>query len=121
MEIKLEVTYAHLWFEEIMSGDCNEDIEMVWKSLDQAEWYTNVMLEGGQNQERTFQPLDDPEMEQGIKSTINKLIEFRDISKKRLATTKMFPVLELQSISVMMRYLGTLLPKQIKWRPDFCK
>ncbi len=36
-EIKLTVTTAHLWFEEILSGDRNEKIETVEELLDYAE------------------------------------------------------------------------------------
>jgi hypothetical protein len=39
MEIKLEATTAHLWFEEILSGDRQEDVKGVWRHLDQANWY----------------------------------------------------------------------------------
>ena len=39
MEIKFEATEAHLWLEEIISGDRSEDINAVWKHLDIADWY----------------------------------------------------------------------------------
>ncbi len=42
MEIKLEATTAHLWFEEIISGDRFVDIDEVWKHLDQAKWYARA-------------------------------------------------------------------------------
>ena len=44
MEIKLQATTAHLWFEEILSGDSSEDIEIVWEHIDQADWYARAML-----------------------------------------------------------------------------
>ena len=34
MEIKLEATTAHLWFEEIMSEDRYVDSREVWRHLD---------------------------------------------------------------------------------------
>jgi hypothetical protein len=64
MEIKLEATLAHLWIEEIISGDRRdrqEDIAAVWARLDQADWYASAMLEGGQSPQGTFFPLDDIE------------------------------------------------------------
>ena len=86
MEIKLEATTAHLWFEEIISGDHTEDISEVWKHQDQAEWYANAMLEGGKNLEGTFIPLDDAEMRRKIKNVQEKLKEYRGITQKRLET-----------------------------------
>lgn len=50
MEIKLEATTAHLWFEEIISGDRHENIEAITAHIDQALWYAQAMLEGGKIQ-----------------------------------------------------------------------
>ena len=49
MEIKLQATASHLWFEEVLSGDCHEEIKTVWEHLGQAEWYAQAMLEGGKS------------------------------------------------------------------------
>ena len=88
MEIKLKATMAHLWFEENLSGDRHEEMDVVWKFLDQADWYSQAMLEGGKNPEGTFIPLDDAEMRQNIFNVQAKLSEFRDITKQRLAARK---------------------------------
>ncbi len=85
MEIKLEATTAHLWFEKIISNDRYEEMEVVWKHLDQADWYAQAMLEGGQNQEGTFIPLNNAEMRQEISSVQEKLTQFREITQQRLA------------------------------------
>ncbi|MCD6389232.1 MAG: PAS domain S-box protein [Desulfobulbaceae bacterium] len=86
MEIKLEAITAHLWFEEIISGDRHEDMSVVWHHQDQAEWYAQAMLEGGKNPEGTYVPLDDIEMRGKIKNVQVKLKEFREITQKRLET-----------------------------------
>jgi signal transduction histidine kinase len=88
MEIKLEATLAHLWFEEIISGDRQEDIATVWERLDQADWYAKAMLEGGKNPEGTFFPLDNAEMRRAITEVRGKLARFRDITKQRLTATQ---------------------------------
>ena len=43
-EIKLKVTTAHLWLEEILSGDSSENIETVRELLGQAEGSLHVMV-----------------------------------------------------------------------------
>ncbi len=83
MEIKLEATNAHLWLEEILRGDRREDIEVVWKHIDMADWYAKVMLEGGQNPEGTFLPLEDEEMRRHIIDVRKKLDEFLISTQKR--------------------------------------
>jgi len=84
VEIMLETTTAHLWFEEIISGDRHEDINEVWKHQDMAEWYAQIMLDGGKNPEGTFILLDDAKMRRKIKNVQGRLKEFRGITQKRL-------------------------------------
>jgi len=84
MEIKLEATTAHLWFEEILSGDRHESMNKVWKHLEQTDWYMQAMLHGGKNQEGNFQRLEDPELRQRIEKLQEILVEFKDITNQRL-------------------------------------
>ncbi|MEE9572997.1 MAG: HAMP domain-containing sensor histidine kinase, partial [Candidatus Neomarinimicrobiota bacterium] len=84
MEIKHEATLAHLWFEEILSGDQSENIETVWKHLNRADWYAKAMLEGGQNPEGTFLPMTDEEMRRRIINVRKILADFLAITQKRL-------------------------------------
>lgn len=85
MEIKLETTAAHLWLEEILSGDRHETVEKVWEHLDKANWYVQAMLQGGRNLEGTFIPLNNAERRQEIKAMQKTLVKFRDVTKQRLA------------------------------------
>ena len=85
IKIKLETTTAHLWFEELISGDARESLETVWEHLDQADWYAGAMLEGGKNPEGTFIPLDNNEMLRKIREVQKKLAEFREITRQRVA------------------------------------
>lgn len=86
MEIKLEATMAHLWFEEIMSGDQTVNIENIWANLDQSEWYAQAMLDGGTNNEGTFLALNNPDLRSQIEDTIDGIHNFRQIAKKRWAS-----------------------------------
>ena len=84
MEIKLEATTAHLWFEEIVAGDRIESMQEVWDKLSLAEWYANAMLKGGESPEGIFLPLDDKELRIKIQRVLDKLLEFRKITDQRL-------------------------------------
>jgi PAS domain S-box-containing protein len=86
MEIRLEATTAHLWFEKIISGDQTLNIEDIWSNLDQSEWYAQAMLDGGTNKEESFLPLNDPNLRIQIKETINGIHHFRQIAQKRWAS-----------------------------------
>lgn len=83
MEIKFEATTAHLWFEEIISGDTHENFEDILKHIDQAKWYAKAMLEGGRNPEGTFRPLSDLLLRKIIASVIEHLKAFEDMTRKR--------------------------------------
>ena len=47
MIIQLDATTAHLWLEEVLSGDIHESEETVWNHLDNACRITEFMLYGG--------------------------------------------------------------------------
>lgn len=82
-EIKYKATNAHLWFEEIMSGDRGESIDDVWRDIDQADWYAGVLLDGGDNNVRKFYPLKDPVLRKDITSVRKALTRFEEIARKR--------------------------------------
>lgn len=86
MEIKLTATTGHLWFEEIMSGDTNEDIQDVWKLFNETLWYCNAILEGDENDEGIFYRVDDPEIRRKIESVRNDVEEFVETAHSRYAT-----------------------------------
>ncbi len=83
MEIKLEATTAHLWLEEILSGDRFNSLESVLFRIDESAWYANAMLYGGKNTEGSYQPLEDESLRTEIVLVIKKLDEFKDLTLKR--------------------------------------
>jgi PAS domain S-box-containing protein len=83
MEIRYELTTAHLWLEEIISGDRYENIENVMEHLQQVHWYAQAMLEGGQNSEGTFMHLRDTVLRKEVEATVQKIKEFRKLTVKR--------------------------------------
>ena len=83
MEIKIEATTAHLWFEEIASGDRTENIDEVLMHIDEARWYAIAMLQGGRNPKGVFLPLSDPLLREEIKGVLAALDEFRGVTLER--------------------------------------
>jgi len=81
MELKFEATQAHLWFEEIVSGDKNENIDSVWKHLDHADWYAEAMLEGGINDDYIFIALTDEALRKEILQVRTNLAKFRQFAE----------------------------------------
>lgn len=84
MEIKLEATRGHLWFEEIISGDNSESMEFVIELIDNSDWYAKAMLEGGENLEGEFFPIKDARLRDDIKLVREKIAELKAIANKRL-------------------------------------
>lgn len=83
--IKFEATMAHLWFEEIISGDTNEHINQVWQHQEHAEWYALAMLNGGEKQDIKYFPLKSPELRSKISDVLILLNKFKSISEKRFS------------------------------------
>jgi signal transduction histidine kinase len=83
MEIKLEATTAHLWLEELVSGDKTEKIEVIVGHIDQSLWYASAMLKGGTNSEGTYLPLRDSILRSGVESVISDLHSFKSLTVER--------------------------------------
>ncbi len=85
MMVKHETSLGHLWLEEIISDDQYEKIDEVWKHLDGAQWYTQALLEGGENREGRFIALTNHQLCQEVQELRTKLAEFRAIAEQRYA------------------------------------
>jgi two-component system, cell cycle sensor histidine kinase and response regulator CckA len=83
MEIKYEAAIAHLWFEEAISGDQTRGLAEVLGHIDESDWYAEVMLEGGENSEGVFVPLDDPALRREIEVVREGIARFRAIAEQR--------------------------------------
>lgn len=83
MEIKLEATTAHLWLEEILSGDKKEDINKVRQNIKNAIWYADAIIKGGKNDEGNYLPLEDEYLEKKINYVLIKLYEFEKMTNQR--------------------------------------
>lgn len=83
MEIKFSATKAHLIFEEIMAGDEGEDVQVVWDLLDEASWYANAILNGGENDEGTFVPSDSPAVRDKMALVIKDIDAFIAVAHQR--------------------------------------
>ena len=86
IEIKLETTTAHLWFEKILSGDRYESMDNVWQHLGQADWYVLAILQGGESTQGLIIPVKDPDLRQEIQKLRDKLAAFRKLTEERFET-----------------------------------
>ncbi len=59
MEIQLELTKAHLLFEELMVGDNHIDMQQVLQHIKEAQWFIHAMAWGAKKDGMTYVPLDD--------------------------------------------------------------
>lgn len=83
MVVKLENTFAHLWLEELISGDEGESIEKVYAHVDKAMWYATAMLNGGTNEEGTFLPIEEPALHLKIDKIRELTGELRQMMAQR--------------------------------------
>ena len=87
MEVKINAFDAHLSFEELASGDSTRKIEDIYKKLDEAIWYANVILEGGKNEKGEYFPSKDPKVIALAKEVKQDIINFKDVTKQRYELT----------------------------------
>ncbi|MCG8640810.1 MAG: response regulator [Desulfobacterales bacterium] len=122
MEAKFEVTLAHLWFEEKMTGDRYEDFDEIINHIHQAMWYTTAMLKGGQTTKEKIIPLTDKRLRQEVSEAFQLLEEFLDITHKRYGTKELSGIgtrIDQQYDGIFRRFVsqiddvGTLLQQKI--------
>ena len=82
-KIILETTLAHLRFEEVLSGDRHEDMNVVWRHLERADWYVQTILQGGENTTTTILPLENPLLRQQFREVLDKIATFRKVTEER--------------------------------------
>ncbi len=83
MEIIVNVTAAHVWLEEVLSGDAHERIEDVWRHLATADHYATAMLTGSRGPRGRLMILDDEDARARIEAVARKLREFKSIARAR--------------------------------------
>jgi PAS domain S-box-containing protein len=81
--IQIEVAVAHLWFEEILTGDSNENIDSVWDHMETAQSYGDALLEGGQFDFGQIYPVVDPELRRHLETTQVQLNQFYEAARDR--------------------------------------
>ena len=88
MDVKFQLGLYHLWLEELVQQDPTVDKKQVWGHLDQARWYANAMLEGGENQEGRFQSLDDLVLRSMIRETLDLMDRLETVGLARIERAK---------------------------------
>ncbi|MBL7959400.1 methyl-accepting chemotaxis protein [bacterium] len=76
LEVQYAATKGHLYFEEIMAGDQNESSDKVYQLWDEAISYCDIILKGGQKNDRTY-------------AAIRNKKEIETISNMRMAMEEM--------------------------------
>jgi len=85
-QVQINVTNAHLWFEESISGDTSIDLNTdFWEKLEEAEFLLNQLSKGGATSEAVavLAVVKKPILDK-IKSTLSSLLLFKSIAQQRL-------------------------------------
>lgn len=91
-EIRIEITLAHLWSEELIMGDAKMSEGDVWGHYDLALGYVEALLKGGAEHEGELVPVEDKKLRALLLQIEEKISNSMEITKKRLAVTGSSPV-----------------------------
>ncbi len=81
--VLLETTEGHLWFEEILAGDDNEDISIVWRHLDLAEKSIRALIVGDDLTTGHVGALEGDHFQFQLQEILSLLQQFRATAQKR--------------------------------------
>jgi len=82
-DIKQEVTLAHLWFEEVIAGDQQEDISEVIAHIDNSIHYTDMMQSGGFTIDGKVIAIEDSNYQKDLELLLNQEKQFKQLTLKR--------------------------------------
>ncbi|NLE37316.1 MAG: PAS domain S-box protein [Pirellulaceae bacterium] len=107
--IKIELAEAHYWFEEVRA-DHSENIHQVWRHFDEALWYADAILHGGQKDGGTFPPASKPELRTVAETLEERILASRKSIEARYETGEPYRVDEQADHrhEVMFRELAVL-------------
>ena len=89
MHIKSDVSIAHLWLEEFVSGDSYITLTDVKGYLDSAHDIGEIVLEGGRYQGQVFPPLKDEHLVTAVKRIQASVERFSNIAEQRWQTVSL--------------------------------
>ncbi|WP_210395632.1 GGDEF domain-containing protein [Motiliproteus sediminis] len=81
--LRIETTLAHLWLEEILSGDDSEEFATVEGHLHAARTYAKLMLQGGEYRDGLYLPLSDPLLRRQVENLQSSLGRIEAITRQR--------------------------------------
>ena len=81
--IQLELTLAHLWFEEILTGDDAKNIQDVWSHYERARGHALAMLDGAEMPYGTVAPVRDVRLRNQLEEILKHLTNFQAITRQR--------------------------------------
>lgn len=84
MQTRIAVTEAHLWLEEIVSGDAGEDPQQVRDLIGEARWNLQAMREGGERGTQVVLPVDDGKLREDISRATSLLAAFEQLALRRI-------------------------------------
>lgn len=82
---RLAVTEAHLWLEEIVSGDAGEDPQQVWDRIDLARANLAALADGGGDTLATVRQLDDAGARDETTAALRVLATFEELARVRVS------------------------------------
>ena len=90
--IKLKLIGAQLSLEKSIGRDRRENIQDMWRYLDQADWYVRAILEGGKNSKESIAATDDPRLQDVMREILYRLSGFKKVTKERWNAGETFAI-----------------------------
>jgi len=87
-EVQKNVTTSHLWLEEMLSGDSNENLESITDELLKADQYVHAMLYGGRTPGERVARVDDEDMRKAMLLVQERLVTIRALTEERAANAQ---------------------------------
>jgi len=83
--LQLSAMRAHLLFEEILAGDAEEDINDVWRLLDESLFYCDAIIDGASKDGMSFIATEDKQLRAKMQAVRDSIVAFIKAGRHRHA------------------------------------
>ena len=84
MDLQIHIATFHLWFEQALGGDLQQDMKEVWEDYDRAVILTDALLKGGETEHGPIGHLIDTDLRNQVEEITSLLTTLKTVALVRM-------------------------------------
>lgn len=102
--LELQATRGHLWFEDLLRGRRDHELNDVWSQLEQADASAKVLLGTGAPGAATLPVVEDPAIHEEVEAIRDRVRDYRTLAQRRLDALPGSPTVDDLDLGVVTAF-----------------